>query len=73
MHVSISNFAAIFNKIQACATTSTELSWVKQEEFFLFSFFCRIYFWVAKLQIRSVHFGTRSEKSNCISEFLVKK
>ena len=64
MHVSVSNFAAIFNKLQACATTSTEHFLGSSRKNFSFLIFLQDFFWAATLQIRSETFGTKFTKSN---------
>ena len=44
MHISVSNFAAIFNKLQACATTSTEhFLGSSRKKFSLLNFFAGIF------------------------------
>ena len=70
MHISVSNFEAIFNKLQACATTSTEHFLGSSRKIFLF-FFAGI-FWAKTLQIRYETFGTKFTKINTRSGFLSK-
>jgi hypothetical protein len=72
MHVSISNFVAIFNKLQACATTSTEHFLGSSRKNFSFLIFLQDFFWAATLQIRSETFGTKFTKTNTRSGFLSK-
>lgn len=71
MHISVSNFAAIFKTSGMCYKLHRALYSVKQEEFFFFHFFVGI-FWAATLQIISETFGTKFTKTNTKSGFLSK-
>ena len=72
MHISVSNFAAIFNKLQACATTSTEHFLGSSRKNFSFFIFLQEFFWAATLQIIYEKFGPKFTKKNTISGFLSK-
>lgn len=72
MHISVSNFAAIFNKLQAYATTSTKHFLGSSRKNFFLIFLQEFFFWAVTFQIRSKKFGTKFTKTNIRSGFLSK-
>ena len=72
MHISVSNFATIFNKIQGLTTSSTEHFLGPSRKNFLFFIFLQECFWAASLKITYEIFGENFTKKNNRSGFLAK-